>query len=246
MIQTMPKTKKQPTKFLLTYTRKPRWIILGSFFLTLVVLLSSCIPARDSSGRWSEKAASQAIMEYYQAQLPDLSRRIKFPVEEITNDDIWQYLTIQVFRVTGDIYENETFIFNNDTLIQMGTAFGGSGVTDMVLSDLDQDTLAELFFTYSFGSGIHRTRFAVYAPKYDKENIIECEEEYFGETLIEAKTYQDIRLKILEFDSEGNESEYAYTLGSLSLVKDNQVMNLVLEINPSLPERFYEGISVFK
>jgi len=225
---------------------KLRPAILLPIILAILILLSSCTPERDTSGRWSEKAVSRAIQEYYQAQYPDLSRQVKFPVKELTTDDIWQYLTIQVFQVTGDIYENETFIFNNDTLIQMGTAFGGSGVTDMVISDLDQDNLAELFFTYSFGSGIHRTRFAVYAPKYDQENIIECDSEYYGDTRIEAKTYQDVRLKIIEYQADGSEAEYAYTLGSLSLVKDNQVMILNLEINPSLPDKYYEGISVFK
>ena len=221
-------------------------LLLRIILLVLFILPSACSPQMKTTGKWTQKAASQAIRDYFQAQNPDLSHRTKFPVEELTTDEIWQYLTIQVFRVTGETYQNESFIFYTDTLIQMGTAFGGSGVTDMVISDLDQDNLAELFFTYSFGSGIHRTRFAVFAPKYDQDNIIECDAEYYGDTRIETKSYQDIRLKIVEYNPDGSEFEFSYTLGSLSLVKDNQVMRLVLDVNPSLPDKYYEGVSVFK
>ena len=53
-------------------------------------------------------------------------------------------------------YENEIY--------QLGEWFGGLGVVSMTIADFNGDGLSELYFTYSFGSGLHRSNAGYFDP----------------------------------------------------------------------------------
>jgi len=114
----------------------------------------------------------------------------------------------------------------------------------MVTSDLNGNGDVELLFTYSFGSGIHRTRMAAYAPQYDLGQIIECDSEYLGDLKLVQNSLSDVSVEVL-IEGIDNLTE-TVTLGTLTLVKANSAMNLVLELNPSLPANIAENILIFK
>jgi hypothetical protein len=109
--------------------------------------------------------ASRLVREWYQTQNPDLNPSVEIPLEERTTPEIWNRLEVQVFQVSADIYQYETFLIRAGQVVQLGTAFGGFGVTSLVVSDLDADGRAELLFSYSFGSGIHQSRLGLYRPE---------------------------------------------------------------------------------
>jgi len=54
------------------------------------------------------------------------------------------------------LYENEIY--------SLGEWFGGPGVVSMAAADLNEDGLSELYFTYSFGSGLHRANADYFDP----------------------------------------------------------------------------------
>ena len=57
-----------------------------------------------------------------------------------------------------------SFLLYENKIYPMGEWFGGFGVTGMALADLNGDRLQELYFTYSFGSGLHRSHAACFDP----------------------------------------------------------------------------------
>lgn len=219
--------------------RRPLLILLVAFLLSL----TACGPRQNADGRWSEKDASQIIQRYYLAQNPGLNPKTRFTVEEITTEETWQKLKIQVFRISEDIYANETFILNGEILVQMGTAFGGSGVTDMLVTSLYRPDAHELVFIYNFGSGIHRTNIAAYLPWYDASRTLECDTSYLGD--LELARGEDGGVTVLIIEPHDQQSD-PVTLGSLAITKESSLLFLDLEINPSLPTDYLEGISVFK
>jgi len=219
------------------------------FFVWLVALLltlASCTPRLDATGRWTEKDASKLIRKYYQAQFPDLNPDVTFPVEDVTTDEIWQLMHMQVLRITDGIYANETFIINGEILVQMGTAFGGSGVTDMLVTDLYPDGNFELIFAYNFGSGIHQTHMAAYIPNYDASRVIECEVAYLGDLSLVIGDDGKVSVQIIDLELPEKQHDPSLVLGTLSIVKESSELFLDLAINTSLPDKYYEGISVFK
>ncbi|WP_138754516.1 M56 family metallopeptidase [Paenibacillus sinopodophylli] len=57
-----------------------------------------------------------------------------------------------------------SFLLYEGVVYPLGEELGGFGVTSMALDDLDSDGKMELFFTYSWGSGIHRSLVAYFSP----------------------------------------------------------------------------------
>ncbi len=57
-----------------------------------------------------------------------------------------------------------TFLLYEGKVYPLGEWFGGFGVTSMALADLDGDRNSELYFTYSWGSGLHRSHAAYFDP----------------------------------------------------------------------------------
>lgn len=216
------------------------------WLVALLLMLTACSPGTKAPNRLSEKAASRLIKTYYQAQLPDLNPNVTFPVEDMTTDETWQQMHIQVLRLTGDIYANESFIINGEVLVQMGTAFGGNGVNSMLVSELYREGTPELLFVYNFGSGIHQSRMAAYLPYYDASRILECEVAYKGDLQLVKSNDGGVDVLIIDPSLPADQQDQSLKLGSLSIVKESSELFLDLAINTSLPAQYSEGISVFK
>jgi len=167
-------------------------------------------------------------------------------VKDVTTDEIWQLMHIQVFRITDGIYANESFILNGEILVQMGTAFGGSGVTDMLVTDIYPDGNFELVFAYNFGSGIHQTHMAAYLPNYDASRVLECEVAYLGDLSLVIADDGKINVQIIDLELPDKQQNPSLVLGTLSIVKETSELFLDLAINTNLPAQYSEGISVFK
>lgn len=66
-----------------------------------------------------------------------------------------------------------SFLLFEGVAYPLGQWFGGFGVTSMALADLNGDGRQELYFTYSFGSGLHRAHIAYFDPSLKKTVPIE-------------------------------------------------------------------------
>lgn len=61
----------------------------------------------------------------------------------------------QIFKYESSC---EAFLLYEGQIYTLGTGFGGYGVTSFAVSDIDADGNNELYFTFSWGSGIHRSQ----------------------------------------------------------------------------------------
>lgn len=57
-----------------------------------------------------------------------------------------------------------SFLLYEDQIYPLGQWFGGSGVNSLGTADLDKDGLPELYFTYSWGSGLNHVHAAYFNP----------------------------------------------------------------------------------
>ena len=83
----------------------------------------------------------------------------------ITPDFVKEHSELQIFKY-GETCDS--FLLWQDRVLPLGTGFGGLGITSMALADLNQDGAYELYFTYSFGSGIHRSMLGAFDPSEEK------------------------------------------------------------------------------
>ncbi len=65
------------------------------------------------------------------------------------------------------VYEGESY--------SVGTCFGGYGITSMALADLNGDGKSELYYTFSWGSGIHRSQIGYFDPAGKEVTVFDYE-----------------------------------------------------------------------
>ncbi len=124
---------------------------------TLLVLLIISTPGMVAVGAQSiDLAEAQSIIRTYTAKTsPELSPDYQLEIAEYKIDDLWATLQIQLYKVKylsedGASFRDGEFLYHEGSLMPFCKSFGGAGL----MSGLVQDSA--LYYTYSFGSGIHR------------------------------------------------------------------------------------------
>ena len=186
--------------------------------------------------RLRPEAAEEMVREYLHSQKPNLSPNFPLPLPELPVPEVWEHLPVQIFRVSDGPFAGETFLISNETVLRLGTAVGGRGVTSMRVADLDQDGSAELLFTYSSGSGIHHSRIAMVAPAYAEDRVYEAETAYLGDVGLVKEDMSRVMVSVVESDEESQVLRYGETLGHLTIQPHEDEAKLVLEVAEDLPD----------
>jgi hypothetical protein len=166
------------------------------------------------------------IVRFWQKDHPDFSGETPLALEELTMDgQPITMLSVRLFRVVEGPLENETFLIRYDGLVvRLGVSDGGQGVSSLALSDLDGDGTSELYYSYSFGSGIHQSHLGVYAPAYDTQGIFEADAYYLGDLALFSDEPGQVGVRVVEANPETLTIKYLDTLGTLDLEQvDGQV-----------------------
>jgi hypothetical protein len=199
-----------------------------------------------SAVRHTLAEAEEMIREYLQDERPALNRDFPMSIQEVPAHDVWERLQVQVLWVTQGPFARETFLIGGSTVLRLGTAEGGQGVNSLTVSDLDQDGTAELLFAYVFGSGIHQSRFGMFAPAYDETRTYEANIVYFGDAgLLKEDVEEDmahVAVRVVESDDDAKTLRYHETLGQLAIQQDEHQVDLVLEVAEDLPDDVRENL----
>jgi hypothetical protein len=147
----------------------------------LTVLCALASPFADEPKRLSLADAERDVRAFVYADMPTMSPAEKFPLKEITTDDVWNRLHVQLFQVTEGVRAYETLVIAGERVRYIGHGFGGFGVRSVVVADLDGDGRPELVYTYSCGSGMHRARLAVYDVLAKEPKEFLASEAYYAE-----------------------------------------------------------------
>jgi Tol biopolymer transport system component len=199
-----------------------------------------------SADRRTLTDAEEMIREYLRNSRPSLSPDFPMSVQEVPAHDVWERLRVQIFWVTEGPFDRETFLIHGSTVLRLGTAVGGQGVNSLTVSDLDRDSAAELLFAYSFGAGIHQSRFGMFAPTYDPNRIYEADSVYLGAVgLVKEDPNEDmahVAVRVVEPDDDTKTLRYQERLGQLTIRQGEDQVELVLEVAEDLPDDVRENL----
>jgi len=190
-----------------------------------------------SSFSLSVEQALVMIEEYLRGQQPDLTEELDLEIEELTPDYIWESLQVQIFQVIdGEAFNNEMFLLSEDQVLRLGEAVGGRGVTSMLISDMNKDGESELLFTFSSDTGTYQSHIGMFAPEYNKNQILEPTIAYLGDLGLAIDENGIVAVRIVEPDEENLKLKYLDSLGNLTLRKGSDGLVLALKLNDNLPE----------
>lgn len=176
---------------------------------------------------------------------PDLDPEYLPVVEELTTmgGEVIVQVSARIFRIVEEPFLNETFLITqNSIVLQLGSAVGGMGVSSLALGDTDGDGRSELYYTYSFGSGIHQSAIGVYAPAYDPQKTYPADLGYRGDLMLFSEEVDRVGVRAVEGDPETKTIRYQETLGELSLEKNGLEPELKLILAEDLSEEVLESL----
>lgn len=176
------------------------------------------------TGSLSIAEAEALVRAYIFTENPDMNPTAVFPLEEITEDAVWERLNAQIFKVTEGVRQNETFLIRNHQVTHLGTSFGGTGVSQLAVTDLDRNLEPELIYAYNFGSGILRVRIGAYIPRGDEALILDTGVENINGLLtMHPISEQWVTAKFVPWNQKAAQEIYFLLLkgDQLQLVRDH-------------------------
>jgi hypothetical protein len=116
--------------------------------------------ASPSCGRLAARAGQNQIQQLVRAYAfekhPAMTSEVILNIEELEVPGLWEELRLQIFSVIftgtdGQQFNESPFVYHDGKVEPFACAIGGYGVTSGVLLN------GALYYTYSWGSGIHRS-----------------------------------------------------------------------------------------
>jgi hypothetical protein len=96
-----------------------------------------------------------------------------YTIYEITPEDVKEEIGCQIFKVN---YTCETYVIHKSKLFAIGFGFGGNGITDIKTCNFDGDGQKDLIYTFSWGSGIHRSHIGVFNFSKEQEEWLDFQQ----------------------------------------------------------------------
>ena len=141
----------------------------------------------------------------------------------VTPEEITDRYNFRIFKYSSDC---ESYLEYNGKTYHIGTGFGGPGTVSFAVADIDANNSPELYFTYSFGSGIHASDIGYF--------------DFATETVSELEFYYERGLTDQGFDFELRDLAFVVNNNRLEIysaaANGNSFVNLEVELKEKLGE----------
>jgi hypothetical protein len=174
-----------------------------SFLLIVVILLATISGCADKKIKkppvWKKHDLGQ-----FKSILSDFVKEQNITESFVEMDAFHEVTPENVFKETGcQIFKNgktcESYLLYEGSLYTLGIGFGGLGIVDMVTCDFDDNGTKELLYSYSWGSGLHRSclgYFDLYKKSEEKVDISSAKQSEFIQDELAFKKINDTHLEV--------------------------------------------------
>ena len=125
------------------------------------------------------------------------------PLRDVTPEEVLETTGCHIFK---DPDSCESYLADGERCSVLGTGFGGYGFTSAVPWDYDENGTVDLLYTYSWGSGMHRSHLSLFDRTKREEQMLYVyypwDEKVYGSDLVVKH----------ETDSAGNDSYPVFTV----------------------------------
>ena len=150
------------------------------------------------------------------------------------------------FEIFKSVSSTDSFIMYDGEVYSVGICFGGFGVTSMALADLNRDGAYELYYTFSFGSGVHALNIGYFDPVKKEVTVLDCPLQlHLHELMLTVNESGDLCVNIAVIDEKSYQSFVDFSLkaqeltGTVVLKEDTITLQLAEEMPEMGEEKIY-------
>lgn len=96
-----------------------------------------------------------------------------YTIYDITPQNVKEEIGCQLFKVN---YTCETYVVYNSKIYSIGFGFGGFGLVSIETCDFDNNGKKDLIYTFSWGSGLHRSQIGVFNFSKECEELLDFQQ----------------------------------------------------------------------
>ena len=93
-----------------------------------------------------------------------------YTIYDITPKEVKEDIGCQIFKVN---YSCETYVVYKSKVFHIGLGFGGYGVVSLTTCDFDENGQKDLIYTFSWGSGMHRSNIGIFNFTTEKDQRLD-------------------------------------------------------------------------
>ena len=139
-----------------------------------------------------------------------------YKIYEITPKNVKDEIGCQIFKVNSTC---ETYVVNKSKVYAIGLGFGGFGVVSIETCDFDDNDEKDLIYTFSWGSGLHRSHIGILDFAKEQEEWLDFKQ-LNEDIMLEKISENNFKVYIAKVSSE--DLDFIH----LKLTKQEQVANV--------------------
>ena len=93
-----------------------------------------------------------------------------YSVSDITPENVKKEIGCQIFKIN---YTCESYAIHKGEFFRIGFGFGGYGVVTLTTCEFDENGQKDLIYTFSWGSGLHRSHIGIFDFSEKKETWLD-------------------------------------------------------------------------
>jgi hypothetical protein len=198
-------------------------------------------PAAPGGQRVGLDEATALVRAEIFERKPTMNESMEAPLRELTTDEIWRRLGVQLYQVTEGVRACATYLVLDGRAHLLCGGFGGNGIQSACVTDLDGDGAPELTYTWSWGSGIHRSQLGVCRVTGDGLLQEVAPLAYVGDLFVRKESDERVVVEIGDYGWELGAWTPEARLGVVEVEPDGRLLHPRIEL-AALSEEHAEAL----
>lgn len=211
--------------------------------LFLLVLACSKEDKTEEVKNTSMESDNDLIREWiFNEYNPDMNPSLEFTLKDLTTVDLQNKLDARVYAIVSDVpgLSGRGVFIKDSVVCDLGrhNYYGADEPKNLLVTDLDNDSNYELFFTLTHGSGILRTNIVCYINGLDDKYLFAN-----GEFLFPLDYSIGLQKNSDYIDITYKSGSKQLNIGEVTLSKVDDELECLMELDDNLPQSVLDDIS---
>lgn len=112
----------------------------------------------------------ESLSENDKTKISEEDKLKYYTIQDITPKEVKEEIGCQIFKVNNSC---ESYVVYKSKVFHIGLGFGGFGIVSLEACDFDENGQKDLIYTFSWGSGLHRSHVGLFNLSKGKEKWLD-------------------------------------------------------------------------